>query len=148
MPVPAELRAQLERAGEVALFAAPGPNENIWLWPESTFERLASSLNDSLVPDMDQLEFEEYLFSQSRRLSIDSAGRIRLPETLLSRTGISRNVIVIGVRDHLELRDPNEWEKKRDKHVDQKGEIILKARNLLGLLKTTNLPKEDTSRQV
>ena len=147
MPVPADLRGQLERAGEVALFAAPGPNGHIWLWPESTFERLASLLTESLVPEEDQLSFEEFLFSQSRRLQIDGSGRIRLPESLLSRTKIVRNVVVIGVRDHLELREPEDWEAIRKQHVAEKGEIIWKARRLLGTSNSSSLSKEEASRQ-
>ena len=147
MPVPADLRGQLERAGEVSLFAAPGPNGHIWLWPESTFERLASLLTESLVPEEDQLAFEEFLFSQSRRLPIDGSGRIRLPESLLNRTKIIRHVVVIGVRDHLELREPKEWESMRKQHTAERGEIIWRARYLLGASNNSSLPKEETPRQ-
>jgi len=62
------------------------------------------------------MEFEQILFSQSKRLEIDKAGRIRLPESLLDFAGIKSQAVVIGVRDHLEIRDPDQWKTRNSQN--------------------------------
>jgi DNA-binding transcriptional regulator/RsmH inhibitor MraZ len=40
----------------------------------------------------------------------DKQGRMSLSEKTLTRTGIGRDVTVIGARDHLEIWDRSDWE--------------------------------------
>jgi len=112
--VPAEMRAGFPSG---VLYAAPGANEAIWLWPEETFELKAGTLAQSLLPDEDVMEFEQILFSQSRRIEIDKAGRIRLPEALLSMAQICHQAVVLGVNDHLEIVDAAAWQTIREKNL-------------------------------
>jgi division/cell wall cluster transcriptional repressor MraZ len=110
------------------VYASPGPNDTIWLSPEHTFEKKANSLEQSLLPDEDAMEFEQILFSQSRRIEIDKAGRIRLPEALLSLAGIAQQAYVIGVGDHLEVLNHENWNAKRTENLAKLREIMKRAR--------------------
>ena len=114
--LPSEMR---EGFASGVVYASPGPNDTIWLSPEHTFEKKANSLEQSLLPDEDAMEFEQILFSQSRRIEIDKAGRIRLPEALLQLADISEQVIVLGVRDHLELRNPSVWNASKEDKLNK-----------------------------
>ena len=114
--------------GPNVVYASPGPTGGVWLWPEATFEKMANSFEQSLLPDENVMEFEQILFSQSRRLEIDKAGRIRLPEALLQFASIGNQAIVIGVRDHLEIRDPDQWNALRDENLAKLSQIMLRAR--------------------
>ncbi len=132
MAIPAEIRAALDPVihGD-AFYAAPGANGALWLWPEQTFEEMAGAMEGSLLPDEEMMEFEELLFSQAARMEIDKAGRVRLPERLLQLAQISHSVVVLGVKDHLELRDPSDWETRRVEKLATQGEIMLRARRAL-----------------
>ncbi|MCH2147038.1 MAG: hypothetical protein MK073_04395 [Phycisphaerales bacterium] len=110
------------------VYAAPGPNAAIWLWPEQTFVNMAMSFEQSLLPDEDVMDFEQVLFSQSRRIELDKAGRIRLPDALLALAGISKQAVILGVRDHLELRNPESWNQMREEKLSKLKEIMLRAR--------------------
>jgi MraZ protein len=133
LAIPAELRQRLHPdIHGSALYLVPGPNGALWLWPERTFLELAGVMADrSLLPAEELTEFEEFLFSQARRLEIDPAGRVRLPERMASRFGLSGQVTVLGVRDHMELRDSREWEARLDEKYQKRSEIMLKARQVL-----------------
>ena len=110
LAVPADIRDALMTQGTMGgLIAAPGSNGALWLWPEKTFEVLASDLGGSLLGEKDMTDFQRAIFSQSARCPMDAAGRVRLPERLLARYGLSGSVMVLGVRDHLELMSPQEW---------------------------------------
>ena len=123
--LPSEMR---EGFASGVVYASPGPNDTIWLSPEHTFEKKANSLEQSLLPDEDAMEFEQILFSQSRRIEIDKAGRIRLPEALLSLAGIAQQAYVIGVGDHLEVLNHENWNAKRTENLAKLREIMKRAR--------------------
>lgn len=132
LAIPAEVRARLdqEEHGD-AFYLVPGPNGCLWLWPERTFERMADATERSLLPPEELMEFEEFLFSQSTRLEIDKTGRVRLPPRALERYGLQGTVMILGVKDHLELRDTQQWRTQLDRKFEKHPEIMLRARRSL-----------------
>jgi MraZ protein len=132
LAIPAEIRDQLdpEQHGE-AMYLAPGGNGHLWLWPERTFERMTGAMEASLLQDEQIMEFEEFIFPQSRRLDIDKAGRIRIPEQMLTEFGLSQTVVILGMKDHLELRDPAQWREQRQQSLSRRSEILRRAREAL-----------------
>ena len=127
--IPSEMRSVFATGpGPSIVYASPGPNTSIWLWPEATFESMANSLEQSLLPDEDVMDFERILFSQTRRIEIDKAGRIRLPEALLSLAQITDRVVILGIHDHLELRDADTWDVLREKELATLPEKMKRAK--------------------
>ena len=111
LAIPAAIRDVLSNEVHGSVFwASPGPNDQLWLWPEKTFERYAANLEGSLLPQQESMEYEQMLFAQSQRCPVDAAGRVRLPDLLLNRFKLSGSVIVLGVKDHLEVVDPETWQ--------------------------------------
>ena len=132
LAIPAEIRDVLrpEVHGE-ALIAAPGANGGLWLWPEKTFQELSSALGGSLLGDEDMQQFERVIFSQAARMPIDSAGRIRIPDRLLQAFGLSGSVMILGVRDHLEICDPKSWKAEQARLQPSQADIWKRARQAL-----------------
>jgi len=130
--IPAEIRSRMERDDHSAAFyVVPGPNGALWLWLEETFERMADSLEQTLLPGEDMMEFDEITFPLARRVDLDSAGRIRLPEALLNEVGLGNSVVILGMRDHLEIRDPENWARERARKRARQAEIMLRARSAI-----------------
>lgn len=127
--IPSEIRAALDPAvhGE-GFYAAPGLNGALWIWPSRKFEEYVNAMDASLLPEDDVMAFDDFFFSQAARLEIDSAGRVRVPERLLRGAGIEKNVTILGVRDHLELRDPAEWATLLEEKRRSQVELMTKAR--------------------
>ncbi len=132
LAIPAEIRSALnpDRDG-TALYLAPGANGHLWLWPEKTFEKIVGAMEQSLLPAEDLMEFDEFTFPQARRLEIDNAGRVRLPEQSLKDAGIAGAVVILGMRDHLELREPQAWTAQREAMRIKSREIFLRARQAM-----------------
>jgi len=132
LAIPSEIRARMDREKLTpAFYLVHGPNGVLWLWPEATFESMSSALEQTLLPGEDVLEFDELTFPFARRVELDSAGRIRLPEDLLATSGLGTTVMILGVRDHLELRDPQVWDRQRQEKRARQREILLRARQAL-----------------
>jgi MraZ protein len=122
--IPSAIRANMdpETRGN-AFMLIIGLDRTIWLFPEKTFDLLTSSLPSSLAPDANQLAFERMLFARSHRAEWDKQGRMVLPEKMLQRTGIERDVALLGVRDHLELWPLSKWETEEQQLTDQMGRL-------------------------
>ncbi len=132
LAIPAELRARLnaEVHGE-GFYLVPGPNGALWVWPQLTFERMAGALEQTLLPGEEMMDFEELMFSQATRVDLDATGRIRVPERVCRRHDLGTEVTILGVKDHLEIRDTGQWQKLRDQKLARQGEIMLRARKAL-----------------
>jgi len=63
-----------------------------------------------------------------------------LPEPLLRRSNIKRDVTLIGVRDHLELWNREEWDAQRDALEAREAEIAMASRELPGGSQQNTLP--------
>jgi len=132
LAIPAEVRDVFNPQEHGSAFvAAPGPGDTLWLWPERTFEQQARDLQRSLLGDEDLDEFERLLFSQSARIPLDAAGRVRLPERLVNQYGLSGVVMVLGVRDHLELMSPEKWRAKQAELAPMREQIRKRARKAM-----------------
>lgn len=138
LAIPAEIRSRLdpERHGS-AFYMVPGPNGAIWLWPERQFEQLSNAMERTLIPGVEIMDYEEWFYSQTERVEPDKAGRIRVPERLAALAGIDRSVVILGIRDHLELRSPEDWERRRAEKLEKMGEIMVRASQSIRAQNTT-----------
>ena len=103
LSIPAEHRAQLAGQLPAVVYATPGSNGGIWVWPEETFIRMAANLEDTLLPDDDEMDMVQVLFELA---------------------GIGSHAVILGARDHLELRDPAEWAKEKPQKLAALREIM------------------------
>ena len=126
--IPAEVRRSIipERDGE-ALYLIVGVNRKLWLYPELYYEQLASSSRPQLVPNEDVLAFEQLTFSNASRLEWDKQGRVLIPDKLLKRTGLDREITMFGAGNHMELWNRPDWEQYREALFQRSSEIAFKA---------------------
>lgn len=132
LAVPSELREVIDSKvhGE-GFMAAPGANDCLWLWPEKTFRQLSMALGGSLVGDPNMQDFERLVFSQAARVPLDSAGRVRIPDRLLQKFGLTGSIMILGVRDHIELCDPAAWKAEQQRLQPASADIWRRARQVL-----------------
>jgi MraZ protein len=93
------------RLGEnQSLYALPGRRRGtIVLYPEKHYEEMrANRPADDDLSDA-AYAYREFEHSQTALLEPDAQGRVVLPERLLKRTRLERDVVLIAVGDHLEL---------------------------------------------
>ncbi len=125
LAIPSEIRSRMKKVedGE-AFYLTIGSNRALRLYPEKGFERLAAMIEEGLVTDEAVQEFDQLLFPLSRRLELDSAGRIRLPDRMMERAALGKEVVLIGVRDHLEIRDLKQWNAELEERLAKQEEIF------------------------
>ena len=60
-----------------------------------------------------QSKIRDYLraqFASTYEMDVDKLGRVQIPTALLNKFNISRNVIVLGIGDHIEIWDAKKYE--------------------------------------
>src|SRR5262252_1885022 len=103
MALPKRVREQL---GEPeTLFVTPGPDGCLWVYTQEGLERLADKLDQAPATDAEARVFRRLYFAQTEAVDVDRSGRVLVPERLVQFAGLQRDVVLIGVRDHLELWD-------------------------------------------
>lgn len=87
-----------------SFYIVPGQRRGtLAIYPERYFEQMRAHIPTPEQISEDGYEWRQFEFSQSALVDPDTQGRILLPERLLKRTGIGRDVTLIGVQDRLEL---------------------------------------------
>lgn len=149
--IPAAMRESIDsdRDGR-EYFVLPGRTKGtLAIYPDRYFlERIAPNVQSDLeLPDA-VYEWLQFECSQTARVQPDTQGRIVLPEWLVRRAGIAKDVTLIGVRDHMEL-----W--RRDAYetfiVERMAEYpkhrVEAARELAKLSTASGTPGTDSGEQ-
>ncbi|MEM1183790.1 MAG: hypothetical protein AAGI53_02200 [Planctomycetota bacterium] len=113
------------KPGPSSWYCVPWPVGSLLrLYPEEAFDRLSASQDDSLIPNQDLADFEASFFSSAERLDMDAAGRIRLPKWHLDLVGLPSEVMVLGVRNRLEIRDRAGWLASQSERFNQLTTLV------------------------
>lgn len=110
LAIPAKYRAQMDPARDGnAWYVVPWPGGVLRLFTEAKFAELAEREEQSLMPGEDAAALEADFFSLAERVEMDSAGRVVLPKGHLELAGLGTEVVVIGAKNRLEVRDRQTW---------------------------------------
>jgi MraZ protein len=108
--VPKPLREALEEAGKGVLYLAPGTDGSLALYTEAALARLAERLEQASPNGVDVRAFSRLFYARAQAVELDGQGRIRIPTELATLAGLQKEVVLVGVHDHLELWDRGRWD--------------------------------------
>lgn len=137
LAIPSDIRHQIQRqmgAAEgdaIYLYVTLGEDQSLSLYTEDGFEQRARELDDSELAPQDLLAYERMLFSLARRVEVDKQGRVRLPDNLLNQTGLASEVVLLGVKDHLEVRDRQSWMDHVQRMLQEKPGMLMNPRRAM-----------------
>ena len=125
LAIPKRLRDAMGHPERSAVYLAPGTDGSLSLYSEDDFARLANQLNGSSPTGSDVRAFSRLFYAQAERLEIDRQGRMRVSPELAALASLSKEVVLIGVRDHLEIWDREVWQSyfsQKQLHYDEIAE--------------------------
>ncbi|MCD8195266.1 MAG: division/cell wall cluster transcriptional repressor MraZ [Coprobacillus sp.] len=123
--IPSKFRSELGST----LYIMKGYDGALSIYKQSTFESLSSEIESYSFEKRNSRAFIRTRLSSTYELEVDKLGRITLPSALLSRYGIGKDVIVLGVNDHMEIWDRDkylEYESKCDASDEETAENLVK----------------------
>lgn len=108
-----------------------GANGILCLYPERYFEQIALAMApESRAPD-ETVTFERISFALASKAELDRQGRLLLNERLRKRAGLKDHITLVGVRDHIELWNSEDWEQYLADHMAEYQQQMLQARQVV-----------------
>lgn len=112
LTVPARYRAPL--ADGVVLAMPVDQKPCVAIWRPEDYERYSERALAELPPLSSKLaELERFFYGSSQDADLDAAGRIMVPSFLAEHAKLTREVVVVGAGDRLELWNRDRWAEHR-----------------------------------
>ena len=105
-----------------------GANGILCLYPEKYFERIASAVAPNATAPDEAVAFERLSFALASRMELDGQGRLLLNDRLRRRAGLKDHITLVGVRDHIELWNDEDWEQYLADNMGQYQKQMSQAR--------------------
>jgi MraZ protein len=107
LTVPAKFRAAL--AGRV--FLVKGVDRCLSVYPEETYSAMTERALSGLNPfSPEARDLKRMFYGNAVDAELDSAGRVMLPPKHMEHAGITREVVITGAGECLELWDHATWQ--------------------------------------
>lgn len=111
LTLPSDIRKELDpdRDGpNLVIFT--GANGRYWLYPELYYRQTVSKFRPESLPDQTEMKYQLRLHSRMGRMTPDKQGRSILPEKIVNRRKLGREITLVGNRDHLQLWNRQDWQ--------------------------------------
>jgi len=108
-----------------------GANGILCLYPEKYFERIALAVAPGTAAPDEAVAFERISSALAGKVELDRQGRLLLNERLRKRAGLKDQVTLVGVRDHIELWNSENWEQYLADHMAQYQKQMSQARQIV-----------------
>ncbi len=128
LSIPVRVREQIsqDKYGR-GFFQILGVNRILSLYPELYYQRIALAVAPRKVAPDESLAFDRINYALAGRVELDRQGRVLLSEKAIRRAGLKEQVTLIGVRDHLEIWNSDQWEKYSQAHLEAHEQMLLEA---------------------
>ena len=108
-----------------------GANGILCLYPEKYFEQIVLAMSRGTAAPNEAVNFERMSFAMASKVELDGQGRLLLNEKLRTRAGLKDHITLVGVRDHIELWNSEQWEQYLSDHMSQYQEQMMHARQIV-----------------
>lgn len=109
LSIPAKLREALKKEKTLVLTSF---DSYITAFPMKAWRVIEDRIRANPTFKRDMRDFLRLVYSSAEDVEIDSQGRILIPQALRQRAGITREVVILGVMDQMEIWDKARWEAK------------------------------------
>jgi MraZ protein len=103
------LPSKLRSAFGDGVVVTRGQDGCLLAWPVGAWAEMAARLHSVDQFSADGRKIRRHFFAGASQGELDKQGRLVIPATLLEAAGITREVTVAGVSDHLEIWDRAAW---------------------------------------
>lgn len=123
LAVPSKFRAELKSK----VVVTRGLDSCLFVYTMKAWEELAGKLGALPVGESGTRSFTRLMLAGAVDVDVDKQGRILIPDYLKSYAGLTRNVVIAGLYNRLEIWDEkkwNEYKKKAEKNSDDIAEQL------------------------
>jgi len=107
--IPKRLREALGCAASGALYVTPGTDGSLAIYAEGSIGGLAERLAHLSPTKQGVRDFTRLFYARAQPVHLDRQGRVRIPPELAELAQFGKEVVLLGVQDHVELWAPERW---------------------------------------
>jgi MraZ protein len=104
--LPAKFREDLADG----LVVTRGKERCLTVWSMSDFQKLTDRLREAPVTNKGTRDYVRMLFAAASQEIPDKQGRINIPSVLRDYASLTKDVMVIGAMNRIEIWDPTSWQ--------------------------------------
>src|SRR5574341_1827372 len=106
LSIPAKLREALGKEKTLVLTSF---DAYLTAFPLKAWRTIEERIRANPTFKRDMRDFLRIVYSSAEDVAIDPQGRILIPQGMRQRAGITREVVIIGVMDQIEIWDKARW---------------------------------------
>ena len=114
------------------LYILKGYDGCLSLYTFEDFEKYISHFQELRFEDKLARDVTRIALASVSELEVDKASRVQIPMALISKYSISKEVVVVGMIDHLEVWSKEVWEayeKENESKFEEKQQTLLEKKN-------------------
>jgi MraZ protein len=126
LAVPSKFRSELKSK----VVVTRGLDKCLFIYPMKVWKKLANKLGTMPVGESSTRSFVRTMLAGATDVEVDKQGRILIPDYLKEYAKLSKNVIIAGLYNRLEIWDEKKWneykkgaEKNTDEIAEQLGKL-------------------------
>lgn len=119
LAIPIKFRKLLTKGAVVTR----GLDYSLFLFSKEEWDKLATKLADLPLGKANSRAFARLMLAGAMEVNLDKQGRIVLPEYLRGYAGLSKNVVVAGLFNRLEIWNSGVWDKYKGLTEKDAGQI-------------------------
>jgi MraZ protein len=108
--IPRPLRDAMGAADSSVLYLTPGTDGSLELYSEAAFVSVTGKAEHGPRNDREIRAFHRLFYGQVQMVELDKQGRVRLPSELAQLASLEKDIVLLGVRDHIEIWDLRRWD--------------------------------------
>ncbi len=109
LSIPSKFREGLRESGSDRLVIAPN-GKSLDVYPEDKWRELEEKVAQLPKLDPDRRQFQHVYLSAGLDVMLDPHGRIQILQDYRERSGLAKNVLIVGMLDYFEIWDEARWD--------------------------------------
>ncbi len=122
--VPSKFREIIADRYEGKLVLALDFDKCLTVYPLEEWERLEAKIRSLPAMKREVKDFMRFLLASATECELDKQGRILIPLAHREHATITKNVMVVGIIDKIEIWDAKAWEARHSQNGDKIGEAL------------------------
>ena len=95
----------------------------LFLYSQKEWKKLAEKLGKLPLGQADARGFQRIMLSGAMETTIDSLGRILVPDYLKEYASLQKKVVIVGLYNHIELWNERRWKEYQEKSEKEVGNM-------------------------
>ncbi len=120
--LPAKFRKEMGNA----LVITPGLDNCLFVFTKKEWTKISEKLGNFSMLSADNRSFNRFMFGGATEVSVDSIGRILLPDFLKDRANLKTKAALVGVQNRLEIWNDKAWTDYKKRVAEQADQLAEK----------------------